>query len=109
MTTDWDDASRWTLHGERSIYETEWVKLLLADMSQPSGNRYEHHIVTLKPAVLIVLLDTFGDRILMTRRHRFVHDKWSWEIPGGLIDPGETAISAAFRELREGSGYLPPR
>jgi len=100
-----DDASKWISHGERLVYDTDWVKLQLADVSPPSGDRHDHHIVTLKPAVLIILLDASRQRILMTRRHRFVHDTWSWEIPGGLIEPDEAAIDAAVRELREETGY----
>ena len=30
-----------------------------------------------------------------------------WELPGGMIDPGETARDAAFRELAEESGQRP--
>jgi hypothetical protein len=24
--------------------------------------------------------------VLFTRRHRFIQDRWSWELPGGPVD-----------------------
>ena len=27
--------------------------------------------------------------MLLIWRHRFVIDRWLWELPGGFIDPGE--------------------
>lgn len=107
--TEPNNGTRWTLHDKRRIYDSSWVTLDLADVSQPSGSRYEHHVVTLKPAVLIVLLDELKQHILMTRRHRIVHDRWSWEVPGGLIEPGEEPREAAFRELREETGLVASR
>ena len=36
---------RWTVHGERSLYESEWLRLVLVDVEIPGGERFEHHVV----------------------------------------------------------------
>ncbi len=41
----------------------------------------------------------------MSYRHRFVPDVWGWELPGGLLDPGETPERTAVREAEEETGY----
>ncbi len=51
------------------------------------------------PMPLALSVVTFADRVLM------VLDSWrrQWELPGGMVEPGETAWHAAVRELKEGS------
>src|SRR5437868_4989180 len=36
---------RWTVHGERTIYDSEWLQLALTDVEVPGGRRFEHHVV----------------------------------------------------------------
>jgi 8-oxo-dGTP pyrophosphatase MutT (NUDIX family) len=107
MTPPPDEAGRWIVHGERPIYENEWVTVGLADISQPSGDRFEHHTVTLPPAAMAVVLDDEGEHVLMSWRHRFVPDVWNWELPGGLLDDGEEPAVTAAREVEEETGYRP--
>ena len=41
----------------------------------------------------------------MVQQYRFATRELSWEIPGGIIDPGESPLEAGIRELREETGY----
>ena len=45
------------------------------------------------------------ERIVMVSQFRFGVRQLSLEIPAGLVDPGETPLQAAMRELDEETGY----
>jgi 8-oxo-dGTP pyrophosphatase MutT (NUDIX family) len=98
---------RWTVHGERRLYESEWVNLCLADVELPGGQRFEHHLIRApQPAVGTVVLDP--DRgVLLLWRHRFITDTWGWEIPAGRVEAGEELAEAAAREVLEETGWRP--
>ena len=98
---------RWTIHGERPIYESEWVNLVLTDVEVPDGQRFEHHVVRMPAqAAGTVIVDEVRGYLLLWR-HRFITDTWGWEIPAGRIDRGETPEEAAVREAVEESGWRP--
>jgi 8-oxo-dGTP pyrophosphatase MutT (NUDIX family) len=47
---------------------------------------------------------THDDRVVMVRQYRIGADAVTLEIPGGIVDPGESPASAAARELFEETG-----
>lgn len=54
---------------------------------------------------MTALLNDEQTHVLLLWHHRFVPDLWSWELPGGLIDPSETPEKTAAREIEEETGY----
>ncbi|MGA2181587.1 MAG: NUDIX hydrolase [Bryobacteraceae bacterium] len=44
-------------------------------------------------------------RVLLVRQYRLPAHQSLWELPAGRLDPGETALEAARRELQEETGY----
>jgi ADP-ribose pyrophosphatase len=44
-------------------------------------------------------------RVLLVRQYRLPARQSLWELPAGRLDPGETPLQAARRELREETGY----
>jgi len=98
---------RWTVHGEQSIYESEWVSLRLVDVEIPGGERFEHHVVRMPHEASGVVAHDSERGVLLLWRHRFITDTWGWELPAGRIDEGETPEQAAERECVEESGWRP--
>jgi 8-oxo-dGDP phosphatase len=98
------EPGRWRTFGERTVHESPYVWLGQVDVELPGGERFWHDVIRLHRSAAMVLLDD-ADRVLLLWRHRFVPDRWGWEVPGGLVDEGEEPAEAARRELEEETGY----
>jgi 8-oxo-dGDP phosphatase len=96
----------WRIHGERVIYDNPWVQLALVDVEPPGVKRFEHHVVRLSRVAVAPVIDD-AERVLMMWRYRFVPRRFGWELPGGIIDAGESGAEAAAREVEEETGWRP--
>ncbi|WP_327219840.1 NUDIX hydrolase [Streptomyces cyaneofuscatus] len=61
---------------------------------------------THRPAARVICLDA-AHRLLLLRWRDPFDGTWLWEPPGGGIEPGETPLAAARRELAEETGLDP--
>lgn len=60
-----------------------------------------------RAAVRLVVLDDRGQILLFrTRSPTYPETGLWWELPGGGIDPGESYVDTAVRELREETGLV---
>jgi 8-oxo-dGTP pyrophosphatase MutT (NUDIX family) len=98
---------RWTVHGERTVYDSDWVRVSLVDVEVPGGRRFEHHAVRRTAEAVAVVVHDPGRGVLLLWRHRFITDRWGWEVPAGRVEPGESLEEAAAREALEETGWRP--
>lgn len=101
--------TRWTIHGEHLVDDTRRARVSIADVELPDGVRFEQWVLRLPRAVVVVVLDD-DDRVLMLYRHRFIIDRWVWELPGGYVDgKDDDPMSSAAAEVEEETGWRPLR
>jgi len=98
---------RWQVHGERSLYDSEWVRLTLVDVEIPGGERFDHHVIRFPNHASGTVVHDPERGVLLLWRHRFITDTWGWEIPAGGLEPGEDPAAGAVRETIEETGWRP--
>jgi ADP-ribose pyrophosphatase len=55
-------------------------------------------------AVVMILHDKTGEKLLLNREFRMALGEWVYNFPAGLIEPGEDPKESARRELKEETG-----
>jgi len=97
---------KWEVGSERQLYVDDWLDIRVADVALPGGRHLEHRLVRTKPGAGAVAINR-DRQVLLLWRHRFITDRWGWEIPMGRIEQGEFPIDAAAREFEEETGWRP--
>jgi ADP-ribose pyrophosphatase len=64
----------------------------------------DYYVVDFGPRAGVVVVK--DDQILLVRQYRFLVDRYSWELPGGKVDSGESPDVAVMRECAEETGVL---
>lgn len=101
-------AGSWRIHDEQDLGSFGRGKLKRVSVDLPDGVSFDQYVLELPQAVVVAAVDQEG-AVLMLRRHRFILDRWVWELPGGYVDDGEDLAAAAARELEEETGWRPGR
>jgi len=70
----------------------------------PDGFEIHRNIIRHPGSAVMLALDE-KKRILLVRQFRLPAEQYLWELPAGRLDPGESSLDAARRELREETGY----
>ena len=95
------DVDYETEDGQSKVYEMISRKKDITSLEELRGDKPD--------AVVLILTNMSGDRILVNREFRMASGSWVMNFPAGLIDEGEDAETAAARELREETGCVADR
>ncbi len=72
--------------------------------SPRTGSAHDFYILDSPDWVNVIPL-TPENEVILVRQYRLGTNQFSLEIPGGMVDPGESPAEAAQRELLEETGY----
>ena len=89
---------------QRRIFRDEFLGLREDLLADASGTEMRRKVVEYQPASVILPVDNRGAALLI-QHYRHPVERWLWEVPGGMIAPGESAEAAAIREAYEETGY----
>jgi ADP-ribose pyrophosphatase len=89
----------------REVYKCSLFRVTEDEARDPkTGFEIKRSVVRHVGSAVMMAVDE-KRRVLLVRQYRLPAEKLLWEIPAGRLDPGETPLQAAKRELAEETGY----
>jgi len=98
MVERWDTLSRTT------VSNTPVFRIDVVERRSPHGVEGKFFVADVPDWVNVVAFTPESELVLI-RQYRQGTDSVTLEIPGGVVDRGESFLEAARRELREETGY----
>ena len=93
-----------TINRSVTLHEGRVFKLVRENVTLENGVTVDLDIIHHPGASAIVPL-TENNTLLMIKQYRHATDGFIWEIPAGTLDPDETPLQCAKRELIEETGF----
>lgn len=84
------------------VYKTPWISII-SDELMHNQIRTTYTYVRRSNGVFVALVNK-SNQLCLLKQYRYPIRRYSWEIPGGSIDKGETISAAAIREVEEETG-----
>lgn len=95
----------WETLSSEYLVQAPWAVLRKDVCRMPNGHIVPEYYVLEYPDWVNMVALTAENEFVLVKQYRHGVKQDVLEVPGGVIDPGEDALSAAKRELLEETGY----
>ncbi|MDX2437010.1 MAG: NUDIX hydrolase [Acidobacteriota bacterium] len=103
MDCDYPNLREQRIDG-KTVYEGRILDLEVDRVELPNGGEALREVIRHRGAVVVLPLLPDG-RIVFVRQHRYPTGEVLLELPAGKLDPGESPVVCAVRELEEETGW----
>lgn len=91
--------------GRSSVLHSGFLHLVRDEVQLPDGQLATREYIQHGGAVAVVAV-LEDKRLVLVRQHRYPLGRVLLELPAGRLEPGETTLACAQRELLEETGYV---
>ena len=95
----------WRVIESEQIFKQPWLNVRKDVCELPNGNKHSSYYILEYPNWVSAFAITEDNKVLLVRQYRHGLEVVSTELPGGVVDKGETEADAIARELKEETGY----
>lgn len=97
---------KWKVVKSEKLFSAPWLNVRKDVCELPDGRKHSDYYILEYPDWATAFAMTEDGKVVMVRQYRHGLGVISTELPGGVIDAGETPEQAIARELKEETGYV---
>lgn len=97
---------KWNVLESKDIFSENWLKLRKDKCMLPDGRIMDPYYVIEVPSWTNMVIITKDEKIVLVKQYRHASGEITLELPGGLLEKGETPKVSAIREMQEETGYV---